>query len=256
MLLVERIAGRKRIDRFHLAKGARSAFAMIEIENFRSQLLKEGFTTVRGITDADDVQNIRDCMISVLNEKAQTGALRHAAGALGDQKIVVDSPSVLRPQLLQSQFFQRAYEVSRQILGSSITLYVEKLMIKPSHTPQATEWHQDGAYNRKLFGFIITRSPHRLHWWLPLQAVDTDNGCMQFIPASHRARVYPHVSRLGSLQADLPVGAVPAACPLGVGDATVHLLKTLHYTGPNNSDAPRHAWIVQFLARGRIPTIV
>jgi ectoine hydroxylase-related dioxygenase (phytanoyl-CoA dioxygenase family) len=49
---------------------------------------------------------------------------------------------------------------------------------------------------------------------------------------------------------------VPVVCPLEAGGATIHLPKTLHYTGPNNTDTTRYAWIVQFGVRGWIPTIL
>ena len=39
-------------------------------------------------------------------------------------------------------------------------------------------------------------------------------------------------------------GAV--ACPLRVGDVTVHVPRTLHYTGPNLTPWPRIAWSLEF----------
>ena len=41
-----------------------------------------------------------------------------------------------------------------------------------------------------------------------------------------------------------PRGAV--ACPLRVGDATVHVPRTLHFTGPNLTASPRMAWSLEF----------
>ena len=42
------------------------------------------------------------------------------------------------------------------------------------------------------------------------------------------------------------------ACPIPVGSATVHQPLTLHYTGPNQTDAYRRAWILHFGAYGSI----
>jgi hypothetical protein len=36
------------------------------------------------------------------------------------------------------------------------------------------------------------------------------------------------------------------ACPLPLGGATIHLPRTLHYTGPNMTDRPRLAWGIEF----------
>ena len=205
----------------------------------RSQLRRDGFAVVRDATNAGDVQAIRAAMVSIV----------------ADDATVVDLTLTLRPELLQSHFFRHASMISRQILGPAAKPYVDRLLIKPPHSTQASEWHQDGAHNRQLFGWIVTNSPRRLHWWLPLQPVNTNNGCMQFVAGSHRGRLLPHVPSRGGLITTLPASAVPIPCPLGVGDATVHLLKTLHYAGPNYTDAPRYAWVLQFLGEGRIPTI-
>ena len=34
-------------------------------------------------------------------------------------------------------------------------------------------------------------------------------------------------------------------CDLALGGATIHLPKTLHYSGPNSSPSARTAWIIQ-----------
>jgi len=224
----------------------------------QTQLLNEGFASLHSVTDADDIRNIRAEIISILNNRdgLPTGSMRNLGDAVADPRhakiLEITSPSALRPRLLESSFFQRALDVSRRILGSSACLLFDHFITKPPHNAEATAWHQDAAYN--YHG--LTRSRRRLHWWLPLQAVDMANGCMQFVPKSHLGRIRHHVPRSDALKTDLPIGAVPVACPLGVGDATIHVLKTLHCAGPNNSDAPRHAWIVQIGVRGWIPSFL
>ena len=110
---------------------------------------------------------------------------------------------------------------------------------KPPRDGAPTPWHQDEAY----------WDPHADHTaisvWVPLQDVDESNGCMAFVPGSHREPVLPH--RLihpdahGLRLADdtEPAGAV--ACPIPTGSATVHAGRTLHYAGPNRTDRPRTA---------------
>jgi len=133
-------------------------------------------------------------------------------------------------------------------------LQFDHCIIKPPFNNAATAWHQDCAYARP-----ITLSARRLHWWLPLQEATRENGCMEFVPGSHLGRVLPHRPRsvhAHALQTRLPVDALPVACPLPVGGATVHLPKTLHHTGPNNSPAPRLAWIVQIGIKGWMPSVM
>jgi hypothetical protein len=61
----------------------------------------------------------------------------------------------------------------------------------------------------------------------------------------------PHRSRAGTADGRAlfaedvdPTDAV--ACPLRGGMATVHRPTTLHFTGPNDTDEPRLAWILHF----------
>jgi phytanoyl-CoA dioxygenase PhyH len=212
-----------------------------------NELFREGFVSLSQVTSSDDIDFIRSELTSLLDDQTENRRLVRNLGdtvANGrDGRILeVVSPSALRPRLLESLFFQRALEISRAILGPSAQLRFDHSISKPPHNTAATDWHQDIAYRR------LTRSPRRLHWWLPLQDVNIDNGCMQFVPRSHIGPILPHAPRSAkahAIKASLPSNATPVACPLKVGGATVHLPKTLHGTGPNNSGEARHAWVIQ-----------
>jgi ectoine hydroxylase-related dioxygenase (phytanoyl-CoA dioxygenase family) len=218
-------------------------------------LLHNGFVSLADITDADDIRAIREEVLDLL---ANLKAERHKFNDLGDADpaggapsiLEVHSPSALRPRLLNSRFMKRAVEVSRAILGASARFQFDHCISKPPLNATETAWHQDYAYQR------IKRATHRLHWWLPLQDVNEDNGCMKFIPGSHLGPLVPHAPRSAgayALQAKLPEDALPVTCPLSVGGATIHLPKTLHCTGPNNTNAARHAWIMQIGFKGWLP---
>jgi len=109
-----------------------------------------------------------------------------------------------------------------------------------------TPWHQDEAYWDPGLEY------HSISVWMPLQEATLENGCMQFVPGSHKLPVAPHRSigndpRVHGLEiaSDVDVsGAV--ACPLPPGGATFHLSSTLHYAGPNTTDTPRRAYILGF----------
>jgi ectoine hydroxylase-related dioxygenase (phytanoyl-CoA dioxygenase family) len=85
---------------------------------------------------------------------------------------------------------------------------------------------------------------------LPLDDVDTTNGCMCFLPGTHLGDVLPHrhidddpsVHGLVTDHAD-PSGMV--AVPLRAGGATFHHPRTLHHTPPNATDRYRRAVAVE-----------
>jgi hypothetical protein len=66
------------------------------------------------------------------------------------------------------------------------------------------------------------------------------------------ARVLPHCSfnndpKVHAIECTGGFDAATAvACPVSAGGATIHHGRTLHYAGPNGSDAPRYAYILAF----------
>lgn len=72
----------------------------------------------------------------------------------------------------------------RSILGPDLLLWATTLFEK---TPGMSDfaWHQDVQY-------FDLEPPVNVTAWIALTEATTENGCMQFVPASHRDRV-PHV---------------------------------------------------------------
>lgn len=154
------------------------------------------------------------------------------------------------PELLQSRIVELGWQIARQILGKSARLIVDHGMVKPVGSKASTPWHQDEAFWHEGYDHDA------LSIWIPLQAVDEHNGCMQFAPGSHRGRLLAHqpISK-DPLTRGLEVqGLQPAQvvkCRLDVGGATIHHARTLHYSAPNSSSAARRAYILIFHGRVR-----
>ena len=84
-----------------------------------------------------------------------------------------------------------------------------------------------------------------------MQDVDIDNGCMQFIPGSHRRGLMSHRQEDDPKENVLTVDeyvdfSKAVACPLKKGGATFHHSETLHYTAPNTTGEPRLAFPTEF----------
>src|SRR5690606_13231277 len=59
-------------------------------------------------------------------------------------------------------------------------------------------WHQDGGYTEQIPGQAATGNVDRLRMvnvWSPLVPATAANGCMQFIPGTHKLGVVPHVKK-------------------------------------------------------------
>jgi ectoine hydroxylase-related dioxygenase (phytanoyl-CoA dioxygenase family) len=94
-------------------------------------------------------------------------------------------------------------------------------------------------------------------FWVPLQDVSEKSGAMQFIPGSHRGRLYEHrpINNDPKVHALEIVGRSfereAVVCPLRIGGCTIHPHMTLHATGPNLTAEPRRAYAVGFGVRTR-----
>jgi ectoine hydroxylase-related dioxygenase (phytanoyl-CoA dioxygenase family) len=141
--------------------------------------------------------------------------------------------------------WHNAQAMLQQLLGPEAKLYSDHAINKPARVGAPTPWHQDEAYWDPGFEHF------EISVWIPLQAATSQNGCMHFIPDSHKLAVIPHQPinndpRITGLEV-VPgsfdfSGAV--ACELPAGGATFHHGRTLHYTSANETDQPRRALIL------------
>ncbi len=217
---------------------------------------RDGFAIVDSLTTAEDLVRIRSLLdplferFDSLGERAFDLAGPIVPGA-SPKSPEVNEAAVLDPRLRQTETFKRCREVARHLLGVPVGYQFDHAIYKTPRNQTATAWHQDEAYNQEPIPL------HSVHFWIPLQEATVENGCMWFIPGSHQGGRLAHgITNRRGAGGTMAVESLDAsnavACPLQVGSATVHQPLTLHYTGPNQTDAYRRAWILHFGAYGSI----
>ncbi|HVF09531.1 MAG TPA: phytanoyl-CoA dioxygenase family protein [Abditibacteriaceae bacterium] len=215
---------------------------------------RRGFLTLERLTTPEDLQHISELLAALFDRFGELSSdfavdLGDKRNHEGEQKIPqINQATQLEPELLETEYFRNASYVARQLLGDDCYLIWDHAIYKPPHNGKATPWHQDLAYpaqrNPNLVRFGV-------NMWMPLQDVTIESGCMQFIPYSNLGNLLPHHpvghdSEVHTLVTDdvNPAQAVP--CPIPAGGVTMHQPKTLHYTGANETDHWRRAWILNF----------
>lgn len=127
-------------------------------------------------------------------------------------------------------------EIAETLLGEAAVPKNVQYFNKPAGIGQPTPPHQDGYY------WHIT--PCRgLTFWLALEPVDEENGCIHYLRGSHRAEAFrPHGRSkiLGFSQGITDFGstddtAATVHFPGPAGTCLVHDAKTVHWAGPNVS---------------------
>ncbi len=126
-------------------------------------------------------------------------------------------------------------EIAEVLLDGPVVPKNLQYFCKPPGVGRATPAHQDGYY------FMLDPC-EAVTMWLALDEVDDENGCVWYVPGSHRDGIRDHsrTSTLGFSQgiADYPTEddrQREVAMPARPGDLLVHHALTIHRAGANRS---------------------
>lgn len=141
----------------------------------------------------------------------------------------------VRPELIS---------VAENLLGPGLKLYTDQMFVKPAHHGSAVPFHQDSGY------WPAVRPHGMLSCWTALDDATIENGCVHYIPGTHRALIPHHefqgVQQYGLLDEQLDVSReVPVE--LKAGSAVFHHSLTVHRSFPNRSDKGRRGLITIYM---------
>lgn len=219
-----------------------------QIARFKEQ----GFLTLPSVSPVDEVAALRRVFERLFQnragraEGAQFDMVGHDEDDAAPKLAQILKPTSFAPELLRTQARANALAIARQLLGPSATEIADHAILKPAGYGAATPWHQDEAFRDSRYAY------EQMSIWIPLQEASPENGCMQYVPGTHRAPVLDHHSpqddpRVHALEC---VGgfdpATAVLCPLPPGGAAIHHGRTLHYAGPNQSEVSRYAYVMIF----------
>lgn len=211
---------------------------------------EHGYVTMQSILPLDELPRVRDVYDHLFAEKTgrSEGNQLDLAGTDEDGKPQslpqILMPAKYAPELLATQMVANIRRVSEQLLGPGAMMCGDHAINKPPRAGAPTPWHQDEAYWDPMKDY------RTISIWIPLQPATKENGCMHFVPGSHRLEVLPH-QPIGNDPRVHGLEVVPGAfdfssavaCELPPGGATIHYGRTLHYAPGNRSDDYRRAYI-------------
>jgi ectoine hydroxylase-related dioxygenase (phytanoyl-CoA dioxygenase family) len=189
--------------------------------------------------DLDELEKYCDQLIAQKHELANDWAWD--ANESRDNRsfrIVQSTPTLIWKDIAQAKYRHWLVSFAGSLMDRDMEFWYDQFLGKPPHNSAPTYWHQDeGYWGRNLADRGITG-------WIPLQAVDTVNGCMHFIDRGQKLGVLPH-HLVDGVQSDLLVCEVDAAgdvaCPMARGDVAFHHSKTPHMSGANDGPGWRKA---------------
>lgn len=115
-------------------------------------------------------------------------------------------------------------------------LFSSSAFTKAAGHGSQTPWHQDQALWSMWLGRAVS-------CWVALDNCTPENGCLQFVRASHLDGYEPHVSTPETAHPHIPKARVPQqrveVMPMEMGDGVFFGGLTWHYSDSNNSPARR-----------------
>ena len=210
----------------------------------KKYFLQNGFSKLTGLIDIESVSKLKIIYNRILNDLENTSHLRSdlsGTGEIGNEKITqIMRPSLVVPELKNSEAYTNALNYSRHLLGMDMELDFDMLINKRPFTNTPTPWHQDAAY------WIDMPDKRSVSCWIALDKAEEDNGCMWFIPRKDK-QIKKHKAIIdgGALSCKASIG--DANCiELNKGDCTFHDGFTIHYSKGNSTSNNRRALILNF----------
>lgn len=138
-----------------------------------------------------------------------------------------------------------------QLLGGAVRFWHDQLFCKPARHGGVVAWHQDYSY------WTRTTPLAHLTCWAGLDDSTRENGCVHYVPGSHRWPDLPVTGLAGEMDAIQSVLTdeqramfKPVAIELKVGEASFHHPRMLHGSYANSTDRPRRATVINVFRDG------
>lgn len=138
-----------------------------------------------------------------------------------------------------------------QLLEGPVRFWHDQLFYKPAHHGGVVIWHQDYSY------WTRTQPMAHLSCWIGLDDSTRENGCLHYVPGSHRWKLLPREdfandmdTILGVLSESQKSEFKPKAIELKKGECSFHHPLMVHGSFENQTGRPRRAAVINVIRDG------
>ena len=138
-----------------------------------------------------------------------------------------------------------------QLLDGPVRFWHDQLFVKPPHQGGVVAWHQDYSY------WTRTQPMAHLSCWIGLEDSTRENGCVHYVPGSHRWNLLPITGLANDMNAIRTVLSEeqnkqfkPVAIELNAGECSFHHPLTVHGSFENRSDFRRSGAVINVFRDG------
>ena len=138
-----------------------------------------------------------------------------------------------------------------QLLAGAVRFWHDQLFVKPPHHGGVVAWHQDYSY------WTRTQPMAHLSCWIGLDDSTIENGCVHYVPGSHRWHLLPVTGLANDMQAIESVLSAeqkeqfkPVPIELKAGEGSFHHPLMVHGSYTNQSGRPRRGAVINVFRDG------
>ena len=228
---------------------------MNQFECYKSDFSRDGYVIVRNFLSPREVAELEQILSRYIDQTVPglppTDVFYETKG----------SPETLKQMQFMhnndaffAQFLRRNMylELAEALLGMSAVAQGVEYFNKPAGIGKQTPPHQDGYY------FTLVPS-EALTLWFALDEVSEENGCVRYVPGSHKKGMRPHnlSNVLGFSQGIADWNAQDQAKEVSglahPGDLLAHHCDTIHRADANLSQRSRRAVAIVYYAAHAVP---
>lgn len=221
-----------------------------EIEFYR----QNGFLPVPDVIPATRIQALQERVATLCEhwegEEARRLGVQQEADAGGgvavkSSRTVRKLSFLVRHEPLFEQLVRSPalLDLVEALLGRPFALYADEAFLKPPHHGSAKLPHQDNSY------FGVRPDDALLTAWCALDDATVENGCLHYLPGSHREGRVNHEPVPGTPH-QVPAGVNledAVAAPIRAGGVIFHHGLVLHFSPPNRTSRWRRAYTCHFV---------
>jgi ectoine hydroxylase-related dioxygenase (phytanoyl-CoA dioxygenase family) len=219
-----------------------------QVEAYR----ENGFLVVDSLLDADELAEWRAAVDQAVSER--------------DERIPGHADDHDPDSYYMNVFTQRVnlWQTSERVRDLMLDSRLGRLAAQLAGVDGIRIWHDQALVKRPYgnpTGFHLDvpywsfTSAHAITIWVALDDATLSNGCLYYVPGSHKAQRFDNVDigpELGALFDVYPEwrAVEPVPCPVAAGGCTFHNGLTAHGAGPNLTTSPRRAMTCAYMPDG------
>ena len=213
-----------------------------------SEYRRNGFIRLNDVVVGEELNAMRDAVASAVAEETRNDTRPFDTKGMYEQIFIQkvnlwERHESVRRFTLSARFAN----IAARLEGRPMRVWHDQALFKEPHKGAKTPWHQDAPY------WPHDDRTHSTTIWLALKDATTENGCMTFIPETHKIEFKPvDLGTPDDLFEFAPQfkGVRGEVRELKAGSATFHNGLSFHYAGPNKSAAMREAYAVLYMPDG------